>query len=145
MPGLGKTPVQQAWEYANDARGTKWVLVSNCDEIRLYGYGRGHEAYEVFDTSRLDEPDELRRLWVILNTENFLGQATDRLLRGTNAAYIDITDRLYEDCDKPRGRLIAFLTGSADGPKLARFATRSNPPKKSLIASFSSLSPSSAT
>ena len=82
MPGLGKTPVQQAWEYANDARGAKWVLVSNCVEIRLYGYGRGREAYEVFDTSRLDEPDELRRLWVILNTENFLGQATDRFCVG---------------------------------------------------------------
>jgi hypothetical protein len=30
MPGRGKTPVQQAWEYANDAPGAKWVLVSNC-------------------------------------------------------------------------------------------------------------------
>jgi hypothetical protein len=59
MPGLGKTPVQQAWEYADDARGAKWVLVSNCIEIRLYGYGRGREAYEVFDASRLDERDEL--------------------------------------------------------------------------------------
>ena len=27
MPGRGKTPVQQAWEYANDAPGAKWVMV----------------------------------------------------------------------------------------------------------------------
>ena len=34
MPGRGKTPVQQAWEYANDAPGAKWVLVSNCVEMQ---------------------------------------------------------------------------------------------------------------
>ena len=55
MPGRGKTPVQQAWEYANDAPGAKWVLVSNCVELRLYRYGRGREAYEVFDLTRLNE------------------------------------------------------------------------------------------
>jgi hypothetical protein len=119
MPGRGKTPVQQAWEYANDAPGAKWVLVSNCVEVRLYGYGRGREAYEVFDVSRLDEPDELRRLWVILNARNLLGEATERLLRETDAAYKDITDRLYKDYNDLRERLIAFLVDSADGPKLA--------------------------
>jgi hypothetical protein len=118
MPGRGKTPVQQAWEYANDAPGARWVLVSNCVEIRLYGYGRGREAYEVFDLSRLDEPNELRRLWEILSARNLLGEVTDRLLRETDAAYKDVTDRLYEDYDKLRERLIAFLTGSAE-PKLA--------------------------
>ena len=105
MPGRGKTPVQQAWEYANDAPGAKWVLVSNCVEIRLYGYGRGREAYEVFDVSRLDEPDELRRLWEILSARNFLGEATERLLRETDAAYADITDRLYKDYNDLRERL----------------------------------------
>lgn len=119
MPGRGKTPVQQAWEYANDAPGAKWVLVSNCVEIRLYGYGRGREAYEVFDVSRLDEPDELRRLWEILSSRNFLGDATERLLRETDSAYKDVTDRLYKDYNGLRERLIAFLVDSADGPKLS--------------------------
>ena len=118
MPGRGKTPVQQAWEYANDAPGAKWVLVSNCVEIRLYGYGRGREAYEVFDASRLDDPDELRRLWLILAAPNLLGDATDTLLRETDAAYADVTDRLYRDYRALRERLIAFLVDSADGPKL---------------------------
>ena len=119
MPGRGKTPVQQAWEYANDAPGAKWVLVSNCVEVRLYGYGRGREAYEVFDLSRLDELDELRRLWVVLAATNLLGDATERLLRDTDAAHADITDKLYQDYSGLRERLIAFLTDSADGPKLA--------------------------
>lgn len=41
MPGRAKTPVQQAWEYAADNVGTKWVLVSNYLEIRLYAYSEG--------------------------------------------------------------------------------------------------------
>jgi N-6 DNA Methylase len=118
MPGRGKTPVQQAWEYANDAPGAKWVLVSNCVEIRLYGYGRGREAYEVFDVSRLDELDELRRLWVILGAPNLLGDAAERLLRETDAAYAEVTDQLYKEYRELREKLIAFLVDSADGPKL---------------------------
>jgi N-6 DNA Methylase len=93
-------------------------LVSNCREIRLYGYGRGREAYEAFDISRLDELEELRRLLVILGADNFLGEATDRLLRDTDAAYKDVTDRLYKDYNDLREKLIAFLTGSVEGPKL---------------------------
>ena len=119
MPGRGKTPVQQAWEYANDAPGAKWVLVSNCVEIRLYGYGRGREAYEVFDLTRIDQPDELRRLWVLLAAPNFLGEQGERLLRETDAAYKDVTDKLYTEYHGLRERLIAFLADSADGPKLA--------------------------
>ena len=49
MPGRGYSPVQQAWNYAIDAPGCRWVLVSNCVEIRLYGFGRGRDAYELFD------------------------------------------------------------------------------------------------
>ncbi len=30
MPGRGRSPVQQAWDYAIDAPGSRWVLVSNC-------------------------------------------------------------------------------------------------------------------
>ena len=49
MPGQNKSPVQQAWEYAVDAPGAKWVLVANCAEIRLYAFGHGRELYETWD------------------------------------------------------------------------------------------------
>jgi len=40
MPAGNKSPVQQAWEYAMDARGAKWVLVSNIgDQTLCVGYG----------------------------------------------------------------------------------------------------------
>ena len=48
MPGRNKSPVQQAWEYATQAAGVKWVLVCNYVELRMYGFGEGTEAYEVF-------------------------------------------------------------------------------------------------
>ena len=48
-PGARRSPVQQAWDYAIDTPGSRWVLVSNCIEIRLYGFGRGRDAYELFD------------------------------------------------------------------------------------------------
>jgi hypothetical protein len=51
MPGRAKTPVQQAWEYANDAVGAQWVVVSNQRQLRLYAVGRGRRDYESFDLS----------------------------------------------------------------------------------------------
>jgi type I restriction-modification system DNA methylase subunit len=118
MPGRGRSPVQQAWDYAIDTPGARWVLVSNCIEIRLYGFGRGRDAYETFDLGRLDEPEEHARLWLVLSAENFLGGATDRLLRETDSAYKDITEDLYRQYKTLREQLIDFLTGAADGPKL---------------------------
>ena len=61
MPGRAKTPVQQAWEYGIDAIGARWVLVSNQVEIRLYAMGRGRREYEIFELSKLDDPEFLKR------------------------------------------------------------------------------------
>jgi hypothetical protein len=119
MPGRGRSPVQQAWDYAIDAPGSRWVLVSNCIEIRLYGFGRGRDAYESFDLTRLDEEEEHARLWLVLSADRLLGGATDRLLRETESAYKDITDDLYGQYKDLRERLIGFLAGAVDGPNLA--------------------------
>lgn len=117
-PGRGRSPVQQAWDYANDVPGCRWVLVSNCVELRLYGFGRGREAYELFDLTKLDEREEQQRLWLLLSAERLLGGATDALLRETDSQYNTITDELYVQYSALRGRLIQFLTDSAQGPKL---------------------------
>ena len=49
MPGRAKSPVQQAWDYATDLPGSRWVLVSNLIEVRLYAVGHGRSTYERFD------------------------------------------------------------------------------------------------
>ncbi|MEF2546526.1 DNA methyltransferase [Aurantimonas sp. E1-2-R+4] len=120
MPGRGVSPVQQAWDYAADAPGAKWVLVSNCLEIRLYRLGRGREAYERFDLTRLGERSQLERLLLMLEARRLIGGDTEALLRTSDEALKDVTDQLYIDFRDLRGRLVAFLTDSADGPKLVR-------------------------
>jgi hypothetical protein len=120
--GRGRSPVQQAWDYAIDTPGSRWVLVSNCVEIRLYGFGRGREAYEIFDLTRLEDPDEHARLWLLLSAERLLDGATDTLLRETDHAYRGITNQLYDDCKGMRERLLEFLVDAAGGPKLSRSA-----------------------
>ncbi|MGQ7792556.1 Eco57I restriction-modification methylase domain-containing protein [Faunimonas sp. B44] len=118
-PGRGRSPVQQAWDYAIDAPGSRWVLVSNCLEVRLYAFGRGREAYESFDLTRLDEHDQHERLWLLLAADRFLGGATEKLLAETDSAYRTITDELYREYSQLRQRLIGFLINAADGPGLA--------------------------
>ncbi|MDO8877377.1 MAG: N-6 DNA methylase [Pseudolabrys sp.] len=118
MPGRGKSPVQQAWEYAIDAPGSRWVLVSNCVEIRLYAFGRGRDAYESFDLTKIDDSYELERLWLVLASDRFIGGETDRLLRETDSAYKTITNELYKQYSELRERLVQYLTDAKDGPKL---------------------------
>lgn len=106
MPGRNKTPVQQAWEYATNNVGTKWVLVSNYVEIRLYGFGEGTQAYEHFDMARLHEPQEYARFMLLLSAENFLGGKTADLLKESRREDKDITDALYADYKALRSTLI---------------------------------------
>ena len=118
MPGRGISPVQQAWNYAIDAPGSRWVLVSNCVEIRLYAFGRGRDAYESFDLTKLDDSYELERLWLVLAADRFIGGETDRLLRETDSAYKTITNDLYKQYSDLRQKLVQYLTDAKDGPKL---------------------------
>lgn len=119
MPGRGRSPVQQAWDYAIDSPGARWVLVSNCVELRLYAFGSGRDAYETFDLRRLDEEDEHRRLWLLLSADRFLRGETDKLLARTADAYKDITNKLYVEYRGLRDRLIQYLVDAAGGPRLA--------------------------
>lgn len=106
MPGRNKTPVQQAWEYATNNAGTKWVLVSNYLEIRLYGFGEGTEAYEHFDMARLHEPQEYARFMLLLSADNLLSGKTSELLQESLKEDKDITDALYADYKELRSTLI---------------------------------------
>lgn len=106
MPGRAKSPVQQAWEYATNAPGVKWVLVSNYVELRMYGFGEGTQAYELFDLARLIEPAEYARFTLLLSANNLLSGRTVDLLRESRREDRDITDALYADYKELRGTLI---------------------------------------
>lgn len=109
MAGRAKTPVQQAWEYANDAIGARWVLVSNMRELRLYAVGHGRAAFESFDLRRIGDPDELKRLQLFIHADQLLsGHTADLLIRSASEDR-DITNALYADYKRLRDDLIQFV------------------------------------
>lgn len=119
MPGRAKTPVQQAWEYASDNVGTKWVLVSNYLEIRLYSYADGRQFHDSFDLARLHDPAEYQRLMLLLSAENLLSGHTLALLEESRKEDRDITARLYADYRTLRSDLIgAVRTALPEGDPL---------------------------
>ncbi len=120
MPGRNKSPVQQAWEYAVDAPGAKWVLVANCAEIRLYAFGHGRELYETWDLGLLDDPQGHERLWLLVGAQNLLSGRTAALLDESTNEQKDITNKLYVDYKKTRDTLIQTLQDQP--PRLAGLA-----------------------
>jgi len=106
MPGRAKSPVQQAWEYATNAPGVKWVLVSNYLEIRFYGFGEGTQAYDKFNLAELTDPAEYARFMLLLSADNLLSGRTEALLKESRREDKDITDALYSDYKSLRGELI---------------------------------------
>lgn len=97
MPGRNKSPVQQAWEYATNVSGVKWVLVSNYVELRLYAFGEGTTAYEAFWFERLTEPKEYARFMLLLSADSLLNGRTLDLLKASRREDKNITDSLYGD------------------------------------------------
>lgn len=119
MPGRAKTPVQQAWEYASDNAGTKWVLVSNYLEIRLYSYADGRQFYDTFDLAKLHDPAEFQRFMLLLSADNLLSGQTLAILEESRKEDRDITARLYADYRTLRSDLIgAVRTALPEGDPL---------------------------
>lgn len=119
MPGRAKTPVQQAWEYASDNIGTKWVLVSNYLEIRLYSYADGRQFHDRFDLAKLHDPAEYQRFILLLSADNLLSGQTLAILEESRKEDRDITARLYADYRTLRSDLIgAVRTALPDGDPL---------------------------
>ena len=114
MSGRNKSPVQQAWEYAMDAKGAKWVLVSNYRQIRLYAVGYGRKDYEAFDLATMSDPTNYHRFILMLAANNLLSGNTLKLLKDSDAAEKDITNELYKDYKTTRSELIGeILKGNA--------------------------------
>lgn len=109
MTGRGKSPVQQAWEYATFIRGAQWVIVSNMIETRLYAVGYGRQAFETFDLRSLDKPAQYARFRLLLGKVGLLDGGTADLLARSEAADKDITNKLYGEYKRLRFNLIKGL------------------------------------
>ena len=119
MPGRNKSPVQQAWEYATNVPGVKWVLVSNYVELRLYAFGEGTTAYETFWLERLTEPREYARFMLLLSADSLLKGRTLDLLKASRREDKDITNSLYGDYKGLRSFLIEAVREAHEGVREA--------------------------
>ncbi len=109
MSGRFKTPVQQAWDYARDAKGCQWILVSNYVELRLYAIGETSLIYEQFELAKLTNPEEYTRFILCLHADNLLTGNTKNLLEQSHQADKDITARFYADYKAVRETVITRL------------------------------------
>lgn len=109
MSGRHKTPVQQAWEYAKDIKGSEWVLVSNYVELRLYAVSETSLVYEKFLFEDLVNPAEYAKFKLLLSPENLLGGKTQKILKESLDAEKEISNRLYEDYKYLRESMISHL------------------------------------
>lgn len=109
MPGRHKTPVQQAWEYAKDIKGAKWVLLSNYIELRLYSISETSLVYEKFLFEDLLSPSAYAKFMLLLSPENLLNGKTERILKESQETEKEISNKLYSDYKSLRDNMISLL------------------------------------
>jgi len=115
MSGRHKTPVQQAFEYVRDIKGAKWVLLSNYVELRLYAVSETSLVYESFQFTDLLDPAEYAKFQLLLSQDNFLSGNTEQLLKDSENADKDISDKLYTDYKALREQMLHHLIQDNSG------------------------------
>lgn len=114
-PGRTLTPVQQAWEYANDSPGCRWIVVSNFRELRLYSRVRTPGEYESFRFEELENLEAFKRFYLFLAQERMLpsvpeGRSSlDDMLVASNDALAEITAELYREYKQLRQTVFEHL------------------------------------
>ncbi len=113
--GRALTPVQQGWDYANKLPESRWIIVSNYRETRLYAKSKGQGAYELFRLEDLAVLNELRRFRALLGRDALLPSAPgaasvlDELLLASDRKDREITEGLYARYREIRVRLFDEL------------------------------------
>ena len=113
--GKSRTPIQQGWDYANSTPESRWIIVSNYRETRLYAKSRGTEAYEKFRLRDLSEKNGFLRFVALLGREAILGENSPnesplaQMLIASERTEQEITARLYAHYRGIRSRLFDEL------------------------------------
>lgn len=117
-----KTPIDQAFSYARQILGVKWVLVSDMRKIRLYSVESAYE-YETFDlddivgTSDHLQRRGLRRLYFLLHYQYLIkdgaNSATSQLYRKAVSRQIAIREGFYRAYFDIRNDLISAIHKSS--------------------------------
>jgi Eco57I restriction-modification methylase len=95
------TPVEQAFSYVPKLdKPCPWVIVSNCQEIRLYRYALGMAQYESFNILELLQNGNFKRFCYLLQQGQLFLNVTDspveRLFLEREKELKNITNEFYE-------------------------------------------------
>lgn len=113
--GNSRTPIQQGWDYANNTPESRWIIVSNYRETRLYAKSRGQASYELFRLEDLGNEEGFLRFVALLGRDAMLGgPSVDRsplaeMLLASERTEREITERLYAKYREVRARVFAEL------------------------------------
>lgn len=113
--GRSLTPIQQGWDYANKTPESRWIIVSNYRETRLYAKSRGQGAYELFRLDDLAEEAGFLRLVALLGRDALLGGPSvveaplAQMLLASERTEREVTERLYAEYGGIRARLFDEL------------------------------------
>lgn len=119
-----KTPVEQAFDYGQTILGTRWVLVSDMREIRLYSV-ESPGQYVVFELARCFEAGkatlEFRRLVFLLHHDYLIeggDESAVSLLRDKSASrQLEIRDAFYRIYGEIRGDVLEAVTAAVKARK----------------------------
>lgn len=113
--GRSLTPIQQGWDYANKTPESRWVIVSNYKETRLYAKSRGQAALEVFKLEDLADTDGFTRFVALLGRDAILGGPSPEssplaeMLVDSERTERAITEKFYHEYRGIRARLFDEL------------------------------------
>lgn len=129
-PGRTESAVDQGWRYANYTPDCRWIIVSNYRELRLYQTNKTPAYYESFLLTELVDLEAFKRFYFLLCRSNFLPpqnkpaaiSAIDRLLKDSEVAQEEITNRLYQEYKAIRLALVKHFrfAGPQDIPNRDR-------------------------
>lgn len=106
------TPVEQAFSYIPKLdKPCPWVIVSNCQEIRLYRYALGMGQYESFNILELLQNGNFKRFCYLLQQGQLFLNVTDspieRLFLEREKELKNITNEFYDRYKDLREKLFA--------------------------------------
>ncbi|MEG3929568.1 MULTISPECIES: Eco57I restriction-modification methylase domain-containing protein [unclassified Microcoleus] len=128
-PARTESAVDQGWRYANYTPDCRWMIVSNYRELRLYHTNKTPAYYEQFFLADLADIEAFKRFYFLLCRRNFLpknqeqiGSVIDRLLKDSDEAQEEVTNKLYQEYKAIRLALVKHFrfSGPQDIPNRDR-------------------------
>ncbi len=110
----GQSPIEQATNYASVKEETKWAIVSNYDEFRLFNPSF-NEKYISFKFNQLSDEKILKKFLLVFSKFSLIEQDIPRkLLRETRIIERELEEEFYQLYSETRLMLIKELEHSSE-------------------------------